>query len=93
MTEIPTIRMSSSCRPNALAGWIARAEWRHPFLKRFTVFNADQCEDLPADIAPPPEPLAENLILPQAEALIRTTGADLRIGGNRAFYVPSEDYI
>ena len=23
-----------------------------PFLKRFTVFNADQCEDLPADIAP-----------------------------------------
>jgi antirestriction protein ArdC len=25
-----------------------------PFLKRFTVFNADQCEDLPADIAPPP---------------------------------------
>jgi antirestriction protein ArdC len=64
-----------------------------PFLKRFTVFNADQCEDLPADIAPAPEPLAENLILPQAEALIRTTGADIRIGGNRAFYIPSEDYI
>jgi antirestriction protein ArdC len=64
-----------------------------PFLKRFTVFNTDQCEDLPADIAPVPEPLAENLILPQAEALIRATGADLRIGGDRAFYVPSEDYI
>jgi antirestriction protein ArdC len=64
-----------------------------PFLKRFTVFNADQRDDLPADIAPPPQPLAENLILPQAEALIRATGADLRIGGNRAFYVPSADYI
>ena len=64
-----------------------------PFLKRFTVFNADQCEDLPAEIAPPPEPLAENLILPQAEALIRATGADIRIGGDRAFYVPSADYI
>jgi antirestriction protein ArdC len=64
-----------------------------PFLKRFTVFNADQCEDLPADIAPPPAPPAENLILPQAEALIRATGADIRIGGNRAFYVPSADYI
>src|SRR4029077_17472906 len=25
-----------------------------PFLKRFTVFNADQCEDLPADLAPAP---------------------------------------
>jgi len=64
-----------------------------PFLKRFTVFNADQCEDLPAGSAPPPELLAENLILPQAEALIRATGADIRIGGDRAFYVPSGDYI
>jgi antirestriction protein ArdC len=64
-----------------------------PFLKRFTVFNADQCEDLPADLAPMPTPVAENLILPQAEALIAATDADLRIGGNRAFYVPSADYI
>ncbi len=38
-------------------------------------------------------PSPENLILPQAEALIRATGADLRIGGDRAFYVPSADYI
>jgi antirestriction protein ArdC len=64
-----------------------------PFLKRFTVFNADQCENLPADLAPPPAPVHDNLILPQADALIRATGADLRIGGNRAFYVPSADYI
>ena len=34
-----------------------------------------------------------NLILPQAEALIRATGAEIRIGGNRGFYVPSADYI
>lgn len=64
-----------------------------PFLKRFTVFNADQIEDLPADLAPTPQPIADNLILPQAEALFRATGADIRIGGNRAFYVPSADYI
>ena len=31
-----------------------------PFLKRFTVFNTDQCEDLPPDLAPPPAPVAEN---------------------------------
>jgi antirestriction protein ArdC len=64
-----------------------------PFLKSFTVFNSDQCEDLPADLAPPPPSLAQNddLVLPEAEALIRATGADLRIGGNRAFYVPSEE--
>jgi antirestriction protein ArdC len=64
-----------------------------PFLKRFTVFNTDQCEDLPLDLAPPPAPVAENLILPLAEALMRATGADIRIGGNRAYYVPSADYI
>jgi antirestriction protein ArdC len=64
-----------------------------PFLKRFTVFNADQCENLPAVIAPPPTPVNDDLILPQAEALIRATRADLRIGGNRAFYVPGADYI
>jgi hypothetical protein len=34
-------------------------------------------------ISLPPAPLvAENLVLPQAEALIHATGADLRIGGN-----------
>jgi antirestriction protein ArdC len=66
-----------------------------PFLKSFTVFNSDQCEDLPADLAPRPPSLAQHddLVLPEAEALIRATGADLRIGGNRAFYVPSEDFI
>jgi antirestriction protein ArdC len=64
-----------------------------PFLKRFTVFNIDQCEDLPEDLAPPPPPVNDNLILPQAEALIRATGAALRIGGTRAFYVPSADFI
>ncbi|MDK3020463.1 ArdC family protein [Pseudodonghicola flavimaris] len=64
-----------------------------PFLKRFTVFNAAQCEGLPDDIAveaPPPPP---GLIEPQVEALIAATGIDFRIGGNRAFYVPALDYV
>lgn len=64
-----------------------------PFLKRFTVFNAAQCENLPEDVAivaPPPPP---GLIEPQVEALIRATGIDFRIGGNRAFYVPALDYV
>ncbi|MBV1702722.1 MAG: DUF1738 domain-containing protein [Hyphomicrobiales bacterium] len=64
-----------------------------PFLKRFTVFNAAQCENLPDDIAtvaPPPPP---DLIEPQVEALVRATGIDFRIGGNRAFYVPALDYV
>ena len=64
-----------------------------PFLKRFTVFNTDQCEGLPAETLATPAPLPENLILSHAEALIRATGADLRISGDCAFYLPSDDYI
>jgi antirestriction protein ArdC len=64
-----------------------------PFLKRFTVFNTDQCDDLPieiATVAPPPPP---GMIEPRVEALIKATGIDFRIGGNRAHYIPSEDYV
>jgi antirestriction protein ArdC len=63
------------------------------FLKRFTVFNADQCENLPGEltVAPPAAPVG--LILPQVEALIAATGADFRIGGDRAFYIPAQDYV
>lgn len=64
-----------------------------PFLKLFTVFNAAQCEGLP-DHALRVAPVApEREIIPQAEAVIAATGADFRIGGDRAFYVPAEDYI
>ena len=64
-----------------------------PFLKRFTVFNLAQCEGLPDDlaiVAPPPEP---GLIEPKVEALIKASGIDFRIGGDRAFYVPAHDYV
>jgi antirestriction protein ArdC len=42
-----------------------------PFLKRFTVFNVEQCQDLPDGIAAEPPPVDTDLILPQAQALIR----------------------
>jgi antirestriction protein ArdC len=64
-----------------------------PFLKRFTVFNTDQCENLPEEFTTAPEPVPEGLILPHAEALIAATGADFRIGGERAFYSPVHDFI
>jgi antirestriction protein ArdC len=64
-----------------------------PFLKRFTVFNTDQCENLPEELATVSAPVPEGLILPHAEALIAATGADFRIGGERAFYSPSHDFI
>jgi len=64
-----------------------------PFLKRFTVFNIAQCEGLRPGLGvervalPPCEPV------PAAEALIAASGADFRIGGDKAFYVPSADFI
>jgi antirestriction protein ArdC len=64
-----------------------------PFLKRFTVYNTNQCDGLPdgiATTAPPPPPV---LIEPTVEALIKATGIDFRIGGNRAFYMSSADYV
>ena len=64
-----------------------------PFLKRFTVFNTDQCENLPEGLVTAPVPVPEGLILPHAEALIAATRADFRIGGERAFYSPSHDFI
>jgi antirestriction protein ArdC len=64
-----------------------------PFLKRFTVFNTDQCENLPPQLTSAPAPVPDGLILPHAEALIAATAADFRIGGDRAYYNPIHDFI
>ncbi|MEI9425284.1 zincin-like metallopeptidase domain-containing protein [Mesorhizobium sp. Cs1299R1N1] len=64
-----------------------------PFLKRFTVFNIEQCEGLSEETEVlPPIPDAR-LIEPRLKALIKSTGIDFRIGGNNAFYVPARDYV
>jgi antirestriction protein ArdC len=64
-----------------------------PFLKRFTVFNVEQCQGLPDGIAAAPPPVDATLILPQVEELIRATAADIRIGGDKAYYDVAGDYI
>jgi len=63
------------------------------FLKRYTVFNAEQCDGLPVGLFGEVEPRQPREIVSEAEALIEATGADFRIGGDQAFYVPSEDFI
>jgi antirestriction protein ArdC len=55
-----------------------------PFLKAYTVFNVEQIEGLPSHFyAKPTEPLP----------LTERTGADIRHGGNMAFYAPGPDRI
>ena len=63
------------------------------FLKRVTVFNAAQCDGLPEAVAPIPPSPPPGLIAPRVDALIRATGVDFRIGGDRAFYDPTHDYV
>lgn len=64
-----------------------------PFLKRFTVFNLDQCDGLPEQVTAQSVPPDTSLIEPKAEELIRASGIDFRIGGRRAFYSPADDYV
>ncbi|CCD97216.1 putative ardC antirestriction protein [Bradyrhizobium sp. ORS 375] len=64
-----------------------------PFLKRFTVFNTDQCHDLTEDVATAAPPPPSNAIEPVVQALIANSGVDFRIGGHRAFYAPAEDFV
>ncbi len=63
------------------------------FYKRYTVFNADQCEDLPKEHYAAAPLLPDCETIPRAEELIKSTGADFRIGGDRAFYSPGLDFV
>ena len=64
-----------------------------PFLKRFTVFNAAQCDGLPEGLVSDPVQLPERELHRAAEDLIAATGADFRIGGPKAYYAPSADFV
>ncbi|CAN0333646.1 unnamed protein product, partial [Phaeothamnion confervicola] len=64
-----------------------------PFLKRFTVFNTDQCDGLPEEITASVVPPPPGQIEPCAEALIAATGADFRIGGAHAYYNTMGDFV
>jgi antirestriction protein ArdC len=66
---------------------------RIPFLKRFTVFNIDQCIDLPEQVHAPDILRGPEVVVPQAETLVQATGAEIRIGGTLAYYAPAEDHI
>jgi len=63
------------------------------FLKRFTVFNVDQCEGLSESFTSVATLPPEQEMVPHADALIRSSGAEIRIGGDKAFYAPALDMI
>jgi antirestriction protein ArdC len=64
-----------------------------PFLRHYTVFNVDQCDNLPEHCFAQAPVLPEREIVPQAEALATATRATIRIGGAQAYYLPSDDTV
>jgi antirestriction protein ArdC len=65
-----------------------------PFLKGYTVFNADQIEGLPEHYyAKPPPKRGPMQRLAHADAFIAATGATILYGGGRAYYSPDADAI
>lgn len=62
------------------------------FLKRFTVFHRDQCDGLPPDPDAKPLP-GHSEVIPHVEDIIAATGAEIRTGGEMAFYAPGPDFI
>lgn len=63
------------------------------FAKSYSVFNVTEIEGLPASYYEGSEPLPEIERIAKAEAWVSGIGADVRHGGNRAFFSPSQDFV
>ena len=64
--------------------------------RTYTVFNVEQCENLPAkfDVKPVDDsPKAEEARIAACEEFAKNTDANIEHGGNRAFYQPTADSI
>jgi antirestriction protein ArdC len=65
-----------------------------PFLKGYTVFNVEQIDGLPEHFYAKPEPRQDPIQrIAHAETFVKATKADIRHGGSRAFYSPSNDLV
>lgn len=65
-----------------------------PFMKGYTVFNVEQVDGLPDHYyAQPTNPLPAAQRIDTAERFAASTRADVRHGGNRAFYAPARDFV
>lgn len=65
-----------------------------PFMKGYTVFNAEQVEGLPAHYYAMAAPALSTLErIEAADRFFAATGADIRHGGNQAYYMQGEDRV
>jgi antirestriction protein ArdC len=65
-----------------------------PFLKSYTVFNVEQIEDLPPQYHAVAEPRLDPVQrIERADAFFAATRADIKHGGNRAYYNIGSDFV
>lgn len=65
-----------------------------PFMKGYTVFNVEQIEGLPTQFHASAQPRLDPVQrIDRAERFFTATGANIRHGGNRAYYSVSDDYV
>jgi antirestriction protein ArdC len=65
-----------------------------PFLKSYTAFNVEQIEGLPAHYYALAEPVLDPVQrIAHAEAFFAATRADIRHGGDRAYYNLTDDFV
>jgi antirestriction protein ArdC len=66
-----------------------------PLLRSYRVFNADQCDGLPARFQPAPAPVIVDTKERDAaaEAALRSSGAEIKETGGQAFYSPGQDVV
>lgn len=66
-----------------------------PMMRQYTVFNVDQCENLPdsINVGKPVRVRNPDTRDELADGFLRSTGADIREGHGEAYYVPSRDFI
>jgi antirestriction protein ArdC len=65
-----------------------------PFLKGYSVFNAEQIDNLPPHFTAPAAPTLDPVArIAHAESFFAATGADIRHGGDRAYFAISADHV
>jgi antirestriction protein ArdC len=66
-----------------------------PMMREYTVFNVDQCQNLPNNVTTGKPMRVRNPDARDdlADQFLRSTSADIREGHGEAYYVPSRDFI
>lgn len=89
-----TVVYASRFRRTIADGRGGEVEQAIPFLKAYTVFNIDEIDDLPETYRPLPRSLPDPPArLTHAQAFVAATGAEIRYGGDQAYYAPPSDHV